>query len=100
MKIFSRKLDRKVGYAPGDINYFGEEVRSETFVKCIYYNLTEIDETTPKSVNEIVEVSNDKNTWIDIKKITSKVLALTLYRMITYTSVLKSNCKQGIRFQP
>lgn len=67
MKVFSRKLDRKVGFAPGDTNYFGEEVRSETFVKCINYNLSEINEIAPKSVDEILEISDDKNTWIDIE---------------------------------
>lgn len=67
MKIFTRKLDRKIGRAPGDTNYYGEEDRKETVIKLYQYNSAHITERIIHNPEEINTVSSDMVTWIDIE---------------------------------
>lgn len=67
MKIFTRKLDRKIGRTPGDTNYYGEEDRKETIINLYQYNLDNITERIIHSHEEINTVSSDMVTWIDIE---------------------------------
>ena len=68
MKQFNRKLNRKVGRAPGDLTYFGEEKRRETKIRLIQYDKDEFDQ---RIIYDLAQLENivysGKITWIDIE---------------------------------
>ena len=68
MKVFSRKLNRKVGRPAGDLSYFGEERRRSTKIKIIQYNNEEYSETLIDDLSMVEKLDlSEKNTWIDIE---------------------------------
>lgn len=68
MKQFNKKLNRKVGRAPGDLTYFGEETRRETKIRLIQYNKDKYDRQTITELSQLEDITyTDKITWIDIE---------------------------------
>lgn len=68
MKVFSRKLNRKVGRPAGDLSYFGEDTRRSTKIRMIQYNNDEYEESTIDEISKIENLDlSEKYTWIDIE---------------------------------
>ncbi len=68
MKIFKKKLNHRVGRAPGEFTYYGEEKRKETTIRVIQYNNDEFSEIIINDESEIGDIhENSKITWIDIE---------------------------------
>lgn len=67
MKLFTKRLNVKVGRPAGDLTYYGEEERRETKIKIIKYDQNEFDENSITELNDQrTLISTDKTTWIDI----------------------------------
>jgi magnesium transporter len=68
MKIFTKKINSKVGLPAGDLTYLGERKRRDTRIRIINYNETDYKEDIVTEINDQNKiVKADKNTWIDIE---------------------------------
>jgi len=81
MKIFSNKLNSKVGRPPGDLTYYGEGKRRDTKIRLIQYDKKDFEEKVITKENDLLEIKiSDKNTWIDIEGFADTVIIKNLGR--------------------
>jgi magnesium transporter len=68
MKVFSRKLNRKVGRPAGDLSYYGEDTRRSTKIRTIQYNNDEYEDEVIDDLAGLEKLDlSGKITWIDIE---------------------------------
>ena len=61
------RANKKVGKAPGSINYLGYREKTDSVINVIHYNETSFDKSHPNSIEEIIKSRRNKpTTWVDI----------------------------------